>query len=174
VTSALARLDRAALSLLRTKFHSPALVRLARAYTATGEFGALWIGLSLAGGALDRERRGLWLACAAVVPGALTVNYVVKRTVGRRRPRLPGLPASGRVPASLSFPSGHAATSFAGAEAIGTLAPGARGMLRTAAALMALTRPYLGLHYPSDTLVGSALGAVVGRSVLALLGGNAR
>jgi undecaprenyl-diphosphatase len=167
--SRLQRLDRAALSLLRTRFRSPALDRAALAYTATGEFGALWIAIALAGGLFDRDRRRMWLACAVVVPGALTANYVVKRTVGRRRPSLPALPAVGRVPASLSFPSGHAATSFAGAEAIGTLVPPARGALRTAAALMALTRPYLGLHYPSDALVGSILGAVVGRSALALL-----
>jgi membrane-associated phospholipid phosphatase len=160
------RLDRAALRVLRTRFRSAALERAAISYTATGEFGALWIGLSLGGALLEPERRRLWLACGAVVPFALTVNYVVKRGVHRRRPQLPGLPPAGRVPSSLSFPSGHAATSFAGAEAIGTLVPAARRPLRLAASAMALTRPYLGLHYPSDALAGSLLGGAVGRAVL--------
>jgi membrane-associated phospholipid phosphatase len=166
VSGQLERLDRAALRLLRTRFRSPALERAAITYTATGEFGALWIGLSLGGALLEPERRRLWLACGAVVPLSLTVNYVVKRAVHRHRPQLPGVPPSGRVPTSLSFPSGHAATSFAGAEAIGTLVPRARRPLRLAAGVMALTRPYLGLHYPSDALAGSLLGAAVGRSVL--------
>ena len=166
------RLDRAALRLLRTRLRSPALDRAALTYTAAGEFGALWIALSLAGSVADRDRRGSWLVCGAVVPAALTVNYVVKRAVRRRRPSLPGLPAVGRVPNSLSFPSGHAATSFASAEAIGTLTPGARAGLRAAAALMAFTRPYLGLHYPSDALVGALVGAAVGRSAMALVEGS--
>jgi membrane-associated phospholipid phosphatase len=169
VRSRLDGLDRAALRFLRTRLRAPALDRAAIAYTATGEFGALWIALSFGGALLDRRRRGLWLACGASVPFALSVNYVIKRTVHRPRPDLPGLPAVGRVPTSLSFPSGHAATSFAGAEAIGTLVPHARGPLRIGAGLMALTRPYLGLHYPSDVLVGSLLGAALGRSALALL-----
>jgi membrane-associated phospholipid phosphatase len=163
VTSSLSRLDRAALRLLRTRFRSEPLDRAAVAYTAAGEWGALWIALSLVGAALDRDRRGRWLAAAAVVPLTLSINYAVKRAVRRRRPDLPGLPPFGRVPVTLSFPSAHAAMSFAGAEAIGALVPRGRVPLRVAAALMALTRPYLGVHYPSDVLAGSLLGIAVGR-----------
>jgi membrane-associated phospholipid phosphatase len=169
VTSPLARLDRAALRLLRTRFHSEPLDRAAVAYTAAGEWGALWIALALVGATRDRERRGRWIAAAAVVPLTLSVNYAVKRAVRRRRPDLPGLPPLGRVPLTLSFPSAHAAMSFAGAEAIGALTPRGRLPLRVAAALMALTRPYLGVHYPSDTLAGSSLGIAVGRAARSIL-----
>ena len=167
MTRALARLDRQALRALRTHLHGPALDRAAVAYTTTGEFGVLWMAAALAGAALDPERRVSWLGAAALVPASLTVNAVVKRVVRRPRPRLRGLPPIGRAPATFSFPSGHAATSFAAANAIGALVPRLRAPLIGAAALMSFTRPYLGVHYPSDVLVGAALGGALGRAFAA-------
>ena len=164
MTAALARIDRAALRLLRTRLHGRAFERAAIAYTTVGEFGAIWIAASLAGAALDQERRPSWLAVAALVPTALGANFLVKVAVRRQRPRLAGLPPLGRAPATFSFPSGHAASSFAAATAIGALLPAARSPLIAGAALMALTRPYLGLHYPSDALAGAALGTVIARA----------
>jgi len=164
-----ARLDRAALRLLRTKLHAPALERAAIAYTTVGEYGALWIALALGGAARDAERRDSWLGAAALVPAVLTLNAAVKRLVRRERPHLEGLHPLGRRPSSLSFPSGHAATSFAGAVAVGSLAPPLRPALLAGAAAMALTRPYLGHHYPFDVLVGAAEGAVAGAAASAAL-----
>ena len=146
---------------LRTRFHPPALERAAVVYTTSGEFGAIWIAGALAGGAVDRDRRRAWFTAGALVFTALCANAVVKRVVRRKRPHLPGLPPIGRAPSTPSFPSGHAATSFAGAHAIGTLVPGARPPLVAAAALMALTRSYLGVHYPSDVIAGAVVGTVV-------------
>jgi membrane-associated phospholipid phosphatase len=163
VTPALARADRAALRLLRTRLHGRALERAAIAYTTIGEFGAIWIGAALGGAALDRDRRASWLAAAALVPGALVTNFFVKVAVRRERPRLRGLPPLGRTPATFSFPSGHAAASFAAATALGALVPRARPAFLASAGLMALTRPYLALHYPSDALAGALLGTALGR-----------
>jgi membrane-associated phospholipid phosphatase len=162
--SGAAALDRAALRLLRTRFHAPPLERAAIAYTTAGEFGALWFAAALGGAALDPERRGSWLGTAALVPAVLTANAVVKQVVRRPRPHLEGLLPLGRRPSSLSFPSGHAATSFAAAVAIGSLAPQLRPAFLVAAAAMALTRPYLGVHYPSDVVVGALEGAALARA----------
>ena len=164
MTGALARTDRAALRLLRTRLHGRALERGAIAFTTAGEFGAIWIAAALTGAALDQERRASWLVVVAFVPASLGANFLVKLAVRRQRPRLAGLPPLGRAPATFSFPSGHAATSFAAANAIGALLPRARPPLIAAASLMALTRPYLGLHYPSDALAGAALGTVLARA----------
>ena len=161
---ALARLDREVLLALRTRLHPPALERAAIAYTALGEYGALWMFGALAGAGIDPDRRHAWFVASAAVPASLCANAVVKRIVRRRRPE-PGMPPVGRAPVTFSFPSGHAATSFTGAVTIGALAPRGRPALIAAAALMALTRPYLGVHYPSDVLVGSVLGAALGRAV---------
>ena len=86
---------------------------------------------------------------------------------GRARPSADRGPRPVRASAShrTRFPSAHAATSFAGAVRIGALVPHMRGPLLVAAALMALTRPYLGVHYPSDVVVGAAVGALVGAAL---------
>lgn len=165
---ALPELDRRLLTLLRTRLRSDALDQAAVAYARTGESGALWIALGLTGAVLDRRRRGRWLAAAATVPFTLVANYAVKSLVARERPRFPGHEPFGRIPASHSFPSAHAATSFAGAYRIAALVPPARVPLMVAAGLMAFTRPYLGVHYPSDVVVGAAVGLVVGRTLESL------
>lgn len=137
-------------------------------YAWAGEYGGVWIIAALAGALVDRRRRGRWLWAALGVPLTLGMNFCVKVAVRRERPRLEGIEAAGAVPASLSFPSAHAATSFAGATLIGALAPPLRPALYGAAALMAFSRPYLGVHYPSDVLAGAVVGTALGR-VLARL-----
>jgi membrane-associated phospholipid phosphatase len=159
---ALARLDRKVLRVLRTRAHSKGLERAMVAYTTTGEMGALWIAIALAGAALDDQRRGSWLAAAALVPASMGANFLVKVSVRRHRPRLRGLPPVGRTPSTYSFPSAHAVMSFAGATAIGAIEPAARTPLMAAAVLMAVSRSYLGVHYPSDVLTGAALGRAIG------------
>ncbi len=130
-----------------------------------GESGGLWVSLALAGAVTDPARRKRWLWAAGTVPLTMCANYVVKRAVARERPVIVGLDPFGRVPRSHSFPSAHAATSFAGAVRIGALVPHMRGPLLVAAGLMALTRPYLGVHYPSDILAGAAVGVLVGAAL---------
>jgi undecaprenyl-diphosphatase len=91
---------------------------------------------------------------------------VIKLAVGRARPLDHPLV---REPTTHSFPSGHAATSFACAA---TLAPfvGRRAavVLYVLAAAIAYSRVYVGVHYPLDVLGGAALGLLVAR-VLRLL-----
>jgi membrane-associated phospholipid phosphatase len=74
----------------------------------------------------------------------------------------PSLDPIGTIPESASFPSGHAATAFAAAIAVGLLYPRLRKPLLGLAVLIALSRVYLGVHYVTDVLVGSALGATIG------------
>lgn len=157
--------DRRALVLLRTRLRHRGLERVLARYAWTGEYGRIWIALALGGAAVDRPRRGRWLRAAAGVPVTLALNYCVKRLVGRGRPRLDGIDPTGPVPRSLSFPSAHAATSFAAAALLGALCRPLRVPLHLAAAVMAFSRPYLGVHYPSDVLAGAAVGALIGRAL---------
>ena len=63
---------------------------------------------------------------------------------------------------SSSFPSGHAATAFAGAVIVSYLAPRAAPFFLTLATAIAFSRIYVGVHYPADVIAGAAIGATVG------------
>ena len=154
-------IDSATLLLARTRGHSPLRERLIAAYSRTGEHGACWFALGLAGAVLtsDAGRRRAWLRGVRVVAGAYGLNYAVKVAVRRRRPELEALEPLTPTVSRLSFPSAHATTSFAAARAFGHLAPA--GALYAAAVAFALSRPYLGVHYPSDVLAGAALGTAI-------------
>jgi membrane-associated phospholipid phosphatase len=70
-----------------------------------------------------------------------------------------GLPPLVPTGSDISYPSAHASTSFAGARALARAWPGTP--LYAAAAAMALSRPYVGVHYPSDIVAGALLGVAV-------------
>jgi membrane-associated phospholipid phosphatase len=129
-----------------------------------GEWGAAWVAIGLAGALVDGERRARWLRTVPVAPAAVGLNYLVKVAVRRDRPRLRRLPPLASAPSELSFPSAHATASLAAAVAMGRVSPGARVPLYALAGAMCLTRPYLGMHYPSDVLAGAALGVAIGAS----------
>jgi membrane-associated phospholipid phosphatase len=157
----LAELDRAGLRLARTVAHGPAAERAARAYSRLGQHGACWLALGAAGAALDAGRGARWRRATAAVALAYGANQAIKLAVRRPRPRPPGLPQLISTPTQLSFPSAHAATSFAAARAFAGLIPA--GPLRVAAVAMTLSRLYLGVHYPSDIVAGMALGHAIGK-----------
>jgi membrane-associated phospholipid phosphatase len=163
VLKRLPQLDRRLLRRMRTRYHSPQIEDAVKALGMVGEWGAVWVAIGLAGAAVDARRRERWLRAATVAPAAVGVNYLVKLAVRRRRPRLRRLPPLAAAPSELSFPSAHATSSLAAATAMGRVAPGARLPLYGLAGAICLTRPYLGMHYPSDVLGGAAIGLVIGR-----------
>ena len=130
------------------------------AYTRSGEHAALWYAVGVAGMLLDPRRAADYRRALLGIGTTQLVNTAVKGVFRRRRPALEELPALVKVPTSLSFPSAHSSTSFAAARAYSQLLPG--GPLYAAAAVMALTRVYVGVHYPSDIAVGAGLGLTIG------------
>lgn len=143
----------------------------------------LFVGLSIAGsGAL------VWLAVGValtmlrrnvapflyVAATALLTNLVVsglKYAVGRDRPPAVILDPEPlmEVPTTSSFPSGHAATSFACALTLARFAPMLTIPLFVLAALIAFSRVYVGVHYPFDVLAGTVLGLALATALPRLL-----
>ena len=126
--------------------------------------GPLLIGL---GWCSDIARRRVFplVACAATVSFFLAswLSVVIKDAVGRSRPpEAIGFDALIGIPASPSFPSGHAMTAFAVAGAVALLAPRLRAPVLALAALIAFSRVYLGVHFWIDVMAGAALGLAVG------------
>jgi undecaprenyl-diphosphatase len=155
-------LDRKVLRFMRTRGHAPPVEKTAHLISKSGENAYLWFSLGLAGAAFDSKRRKQWLAASMIGPFAIGFNFLIKLVVKRPRPQLDGLPPIGGAPSSLSFPSAHATASFAAATAMSRLAPELKLALFGAASLMAVTRPYLGMHYPSDIVAGAVLGTALG------------
>ena len=158
-----ASLDHRLLLLARTRGHTPARDRAIAAFSKTGEHAACWLVLGSAGAIADGEHRSPWLRATGAVAGSYVLNTAIKFVVRRPRPQLPGLPPLTSTVTALSFPSAHATTSFTAAGLYGALVPAPP--LYVTASLFALSRPYLGVHYPSDVVAGAILGSALALGV---------
>lgn len=129
------------------------------ALSKAGEHGLLWYGLAAAGAVLDPGRRPAYRRAAAATLGSYVVNQGIKFVVRRRRPEIEGLPPLIPTALRLSYPSAHSAMSFAAARSLSRVWPAPP--LYALALAMAVSRPYLGVHYPSDVAAGALLGTAV-------------
>ena len=156
--AAATRADVALYRLVRRNRLPPALDRGLHALTVSGEYAACWYAVGLAGAAADRRARPRWRRAMRGILATQLLNTALKAVFRRKRPALADLPALVPVPTSLSFPSAHASTSFCAARGFRGLAPVPLGPV---AAAIAFSRVYFGVHYPSDVLVGAAVGTLV-------------
>jgi membrane-associated phospholipid phosphatase len=133
----------------------------------------LWLGIAAVIAVLGgrRGRRAALEGVVAIGVTSATVNLGVKPLASRRRPDRfgPDLVAARHVPMpeSASFPSGHAASAFAFAYAVGRHLPGLGLPIRLLAGGVAYSRVHTGVHYPGDVVVGSILGAATAATVAA-------
>ena len=131
----------------------------------------LWVGaaaLFALGG--PRGRRAAATGLVAVGFNSALVNVPMKLASRRERPDrdAAGVPEERHVPmpTSTSFPSGHSASAFAFAGAVGGSVPLFGAPLRGLAAAVAYSRVHTGVHYPGDVIVGSVVGATIGEATV--------
>jgi undecaprenyl-diphosphatase len=145
-----------------------------RRLSESANYSRLWLAiaaaLALLGG--KRGRRAAMEGVVSIAVTSATVNLGVKSLHRRRRPDwVEGDGSPNRhvpMPASTSFPSGHAASAFAFAYAVGRHLPALAVPLRLLAAGVAYSRVHTGVHYPGDVVVGSVVGAGTGAVVAAV------
>ena len=180
---ALAVFERDILLWIHTHLRFGALTPVMRVLSLLGDKGIFWIALTVIL-LLFRRTRRLGIYCAvSIVLTFLVVNCAVKPLVARPRPYdlFPEIQILAHAEHDYSFPSGHSANSFAVAwilfkmtrKAYGT----SRVMFRKAgkpygiaalvlAALIAFSRLYVGVHYPTDVLAGIAIAILLAELTL--------
>jgi membrane-associated phospholipid phosphatase len=154
--------DEAVLLTVQRRFSGAGVVRGAQLVSLAGEHAATWLVVSAAGASFDAPRRGAWARAGTAALTAHGCAVVLKRIARRPRPAMVDLLVHAPTASSLSFPSAHAASTTAFVVA---LAPVAGRRVLVLPAVMGLSRIVLGVHYPSDVVVGCALGAAVATRV---------
>lgn len=132
----------------------------------------MWIALAVAlAFAAGRPPLGTAVATAATVWAADLVAIGLKPVFGRERPyaTLPEADPLLRWDVSASLPSGHAATSAAGALVLAYLLGRFALPLAVLALAVGYSRLYIGVHYPSDLLAGAAIGLAVALVAIAVV-----
>jgi undecaprenyl-diphosphatase len=133
-----------------------------------GTLGLVWVAIALVLAVLWR-RPALFLTVVVADVAADLLAELGKAIVHRHRPFEHQL---GPATSTWSFPSGHSATSFACATVLSAFAPRWRVPFFLLATLIALSRLYTGVHYPTDVVAGALLGVLT--ALLLLAGGRRR
>lgn len=135
-------------------------------YTSLGNAGMLFIVLALLMLCFQKTRKTGITALLALAVGFVCTNLILKHLVARPRP---WLDVAGLIPLidesdPNSFPSGHTTCAFAFASALWNTAPRKwmKWAVLIAAILMGYSRLHVGVHYPSDVIVGGLIGLFSG------------
>ena len=149
------------------------LTPVMRVITTLGNGGAFWIVLTLLLLLVFKRTRRMGVYCAAsMLLTLLVVNLCIKPLAARTRPYelIQGLEILVSRPRDYSFPSGHSANSLSCAWTLFRLAPKKYGVpALVLAVLIALSRLYVGVHYPTDVLAGAAIGILLSEVALRAL-----
>lgn len=136
------------------------------AFSTLGNAGLLFIAAALVLLVFRRTRRLGVHTAAGLIVDVLAVNVTIKPLVSRARPWIvmEGFETLTRSSDPNSFPSGHTCCAFAFAAAIWVATPNKkiRAAAVLVAALMGLSRLYVGVHFPTDVLAGAVIGTLCG------------
>ena len=130
--------------------------------TTLGDDGILWIAMGLGLLFFKKTRPIGFTVLTSLLINFIIVNLTLKGVIARPRPFVVNeaiQPLISNVNAYASFPSGHASGSFSAMFALYKWVPKKIGIpALVLAALVAISRWYVGVHYPTDVLVGTVIG----------------
>jgi undecaprenyl-diphosphatase len=159
VARRIAKADLRIYRFIRSDLQIPPARRGVTWFTKSGEHAALWYVVGLAGAGVDPQERDRWLRAMAAVFVTQITNTGVKGIFRRPRPELDELPVAGQAAHVAELSQRPLLDVLLRCPRVRRAGPhaGRPGALRRRRA-MALSRVYLGVHYPSDIAVGAALG----------------
>lgn len=166
--SSLIALDGNILLFIQNNLRSPVLTPVMKAVTHLGDKGIFWVILTLILMIPKKTRRAALCSVFAVALSYLICNLTLKHLVNRIRPYevIDGLKLLVGKADDASFPSGHSSASFASSVALARSLPDtwkkAGIVLIILAAIIALSRLYVGIHYPTDVICGTIIGIICG------------
>lgn len=151
---------------------NPLLTPVMQVFTILGEGGALWILLGILLLLRKETRRVGVVVLLALLFCLLSCNLLLKNIVARPRPcwRNPDVHMLIAIPKDYSFPSGHSASSFAAACSVFLWNRRCGIAAFLTASLIAVSRMYFYVHYPTDILGGILIGITMAVLADRLLG----
>ena len=164
-------LDFAILDWIQDHMKCAFLDRTMPAVSLLGTGGLIWIALALILLAVKSRRRCGAMLCAALAADGILINLVIKNIVHRERPIWisPPLDILVKIPTDYSFPSGHTAAGFAAAAVLLYYDRRIGIPVLAFSCVMAFSRMYLYVHFPSDVLGGVLIGSAIGVIMIVLI-----
>lgn len=145
--------------------HTPLLDKILAFITSLGNAGIIWIVLAVVLLILPKTRKTGIIVAAALLMDLILCNLILKNMVARVRPYdvNTAIAILIKKPLDFSFPSGHTAASFAAMTAL-FLAKMKKAWIAALvlAVLIAFSRLYFYVHYPTDVLGGAVVGILSG------------
>ncbi len=162
-------MDLAILQWIQDNLRCGILDTIMPAVTALGSGSVLWLALAAVLLLRPQTRRTGWMLLGALALETVCCNLLLKPLVARPRPFAlePGIQLLIAPPGDFSFPSGHTAAGFAAVSALYFGKSRLWLPALAAAVLIAFSRLYLYVHYPTDVLAGAVLGVACGWAVRA-------
>ncbi|HYE37388.1 phosphatase PAP2 family protein [Methylocaldum sp.] len=138
------------------------LVRCARCISKTGD-GHLYLILALALAWTRQPTESVLLTCLLLgFAIERPVYFILKNLCRRDRPQAALNIPSFIIPSDrFSFPSGHTSAAFLVATLLSFFHPAIMPLLIAWAVLMGMARVVLGVHFPTDTLIGALMGTLL-------------
>lgn len=152
------------LDLINKYFSCRALDVIMPAITSLGNAGIIWIILSVLCLLSKRYRKTGIVLAVGLILGLIIGNLCLKNIFARLRPFQikEGIDLLIAAPKDFSFPSGHTLASFISATVLSIRHKKSRAYVIVLASLIAFSRLYLYVHFPSDVIGGIVLGVIIG------------
>lgn len=164
------RFDSSILLYIKNNLHNPVMDKTMIIITSLGNGGGIWIIIAALLMINKKYRKIGFMALGALLLSTILGEGILKHLVQRIRPSadIPAVNLLIAKPLSYSFPSGHTTSSFAVAGVLAKYFKKYAVEFFSLAFLIAFSRLYLYVHYPTDVLAGMVLGLICSEIIIYL------